>query len=119
MANQTYEELADKIEAALDFDDDLARDALTAVQAIDAEHGDQFVGSDLDSTDRILALVYHSLPGWTVSVKGKSWQPNGHWVCSLRKSTARDSDEVIGFGRGPTLPHSLLAALLRVLGRQS
>jgi len=118
MSDQTFYELADAIEAALAIDDDLARRAIGAVAKIDAAHVDAFVGSDLDSTDRILGLIYHVLPGWTVSVKGKAWQPNGHWSCSLRQTTSRDSDEYVGIGRGPTLPHSLLAALFRVLGQR-
>lgn len=118
MSDQTFYELADAIEAALAIDDDLARRAIEAVAKIDTPHADAFVGSDLDSTDRILAMVYHTLPGWTVSVKGKAWQPNGHWSCSLRQTTSRDSDEYVGIGRGPTLPHSLLAALFRVLAQR-
>ena len=49
-------------------------------------------------------------------MKGKAWMPNGHWTCSLRKTSSRDNDEYVGVGRGPTLPHALLAALFRVLG---
>lgn len=119
MGETKLDALADKIEAALALDDDLARDALDAIAGIDAPHADAFMGSDLDSTDRILTLVHHTLPGWTVSVKGKAWVPNGHWTCSLRKTSSRDSDEHIGVGHGPTLPHSLLAALFRVLGQRS
>ncbi|MDJ1007591.1 MAG: hypothetical protein QNJ13_07165 [Paracoccaceae bacterium] len=119
MSDRTLFELADAIEAALSIDDDLARAALQAIAKIDAPHADAFMGPDLDLTDRIMRLVYHALPGWTVSVKGKAWEPNGHWVCSLRKTSSRDSDEFIGVGRGPTLPHSLLAALFRAVGHQS
>jgi len=118
MSEHVFYQLADAIEAALAIDDDLARQAIEAIGKIDAPHADAFVGSDLDSTDRILGLVYHTLPGWTVTVKGKAWQPNGHWSCSLRQTTSRDSDEYVGIGRGPTLPHSLLAALFRVLAQR-
>lgn len=110
--------LADKIEAALLIDDDLAASAVDMIAAIDKENSVTFSASDMDSTDRILALIYHALPGWTLSIKGKTWQPNGHWTCSLRRSSGRDNDEYIGVGRGPTLPHSLLAALFRVFAHR-
>jgi len=117
MNDNTLEALADAIEASLAIDDDLAKAALEAIAAIDAPHADTFVGSDLESTDRILTLVHHVLPGWTVSVKGKAWTPNGHWTCSLRRTSSRDSDAYLGVGHGPTLPHALLAALFRVIGQ--
>lgn len=118
MRDSELDGLADAIEAALKIEDDLARRAMEAIAKVDAPHADAFMGSDLDSTDRILGLVYHVLPGWTVSVKGKAWMPNGHWTCSLRKTSSSDSDEYVGVGRGPTLPHSLLAALFRVLAQK-
>ena len=40
--------------------------------------------------------------------------PGGHWNCHLRHPDFRDSDEIIGAGRSPLLPHALLAAVLRV-----
>lgn len=118
MNDNTLLALADRIEAALTIDEALASDVLRQIGAFDAAHAADFTGPDLDSTDRLLMLVYDALPGWTVSVKGKAWQPNGHWVCSLRKTSSRDSDEYIGVGRAPSLPHALLAAVLRVIGQR-
>ena len=117
MHDKTLLELADRIEAALAIDDTLAAQVLDRVGRFDAARASGVEGRDLDSTDRLMMLVCDTLPGWTVSVKGKAWQPNGHWVCSLRKTSSRDSDEYIGVGRAPTLPHALLAALLRVIGQ--
>ena len=118
MTKKTLLELADRIEAALTLEDALGQEVLTELGALAAGQAKDLASGDLDSTDRILALVYEALPGWTVSVKGKAWRPNGHWTCSLRKTSSRDSDEYLGLGRAPTLPHALLAALLRVIGQQ-
>ncbi|MEO0703877.1 MAG: hypothetical protein AAFY80_17200 [Pseudomonadota bacterium] len=111
-------ELADQIEAALTIDQELVEKTVATVAEVDATYTIDFEAADFESTDRVLALVYDVLPGWTINMKGKAWQPNGHWVCSLRKTSNRDSDELIGIGRGPTLPHSLFAALLRVIGQR-
>ncbi|MDU8945509.1 hypothetical protein [Ovoidimarina sediminis] len=119
MTRSNLLELADRIEAALKVEDALAGDILAAIAEVDAAVDAQGKLYNLDSTDQLLSLVHLVLPGWTVSLKGKAWQPNGHWVCSLRKTSSRDSDEFIGVGRAPTVPHALLGALLRVLGQQS
>lgn len=102
--------LAEDTEAALTIDDELA-ERLTG--AIDRIFQRTLERSDLDSTDRVLGLVYATKPGWSVSIRGAASTPNGHWRCTLRRSMARDNDEYIGVGRGPTLPHALLAALLK------
>ncbi len=105
--------LAEEIEASLILDTDLADRALSVINAISGDV--QMAQQDLDSTDMVLSLVYAIRPGWSVSIKGKATHPNGHWRCTLRKSLERDNDEYLGIGRGPTLPHSLLAALLKAL----
>ncbi len=102
--------LAEEVEAALEISDELAKRVLNAVEAIT----DKPVGREvLDSTDMVLDLIYSLRPGWSVNVRGLANKPNGHWRCSLRRSFSRDNDEYIGIGRGPTLPHALLAAMLK------
>ncbi len=105
--------LAEEVEASLDLDDALATRALEAVNT----HlgGAKMERKDIDSTDKVLGAIYAARPGWSVSIRGKMSHPNGHWRCTLRRSLGRDNDEYIGVGRGPTLPHSLLAALLKAL----
>lgn len=105
--------LAKEVEAALSLGDELAGRVARALEA--ASKGGPVSRADLDSTDRILGLIYEIRPGWAVSMKGVAALPNGHWRCSLRRSDSRDNDEYLGIGRGPTLPHSLLAALLLVM----
>lgn len=110
-------DLADEVEAALHLDTELAKRAVAAINATPQNMA--ISASDLDSTDKILSLIYAVKPGWSVSTRGKASIPNGHWRCSLRQSTSRDNDELVGIGRGPTLPHSLLGALLRVMSFSS
>lgn len=105
--------LAEDVEAALVLEPDLADRALAVINGLS---GDLKIGrADLDSTDAVLSVIYKVRPGWSVSIRGNATMPNGHWRCTLRKSTSRDNDEYLGIGRGPTLPHSLLAALLKAL----
>lgn len=104
--------LAEQVEAALEIDDELAAQVLGAVESITGKTASR---EALDSTDMVLDLIYSLRPGWNVSMRGLANKPNGHWRCSLRRSSSRDNDEYIGTGRGPTLPHALLAAVLKAL----
>lgn len=72
-----------------------------------------------DSTAAALHLVDKCLPGWTIALKGKAVEPDGHWSCVLRESSARDNDEVIGTGKAPTVALALLKALLKVALQRS
>ena len=102
--------LAEEIEAALEIDDVLAKRVLDAIEAM----SDKPVSREaLDSTDMVLDLIYTLRPGWSVNIRGLANKPNGHWRCSLRRSSSRDNDEYIGIGRGPTLPHALLASVMK------
>ena len=105
--------LAQEVESALDLGTELADRTIAAINA--HRSGPGIERSALDSTDEILKLIYAIRPGWSLSMKGIAVLPNGHWRCALRKSEGRDNDEYLGVGRGPTLAHSLLAALLKVL----
>ena len=93
--------------------DELADRAISEINK--AAGGQHIAHSDLDSTDKVLAIIYAIRPGWSVSMKGVARLPNGHWRCTLRRSDMRDNDEYLGVGRGPTLSHALLAALLKAL----
>lgn len=102
--------LAEEIEAALFIDDDLAGRVIAQIEMLSDR---KLAKSDLDSTDLILELIYALKPGWSVNIRGTASKPNGHWRCTLRRATSRDNDEYIGIARGPTLPHALLASLLK------
>lgn len=105
--------LAEEVEASLDLDDDLAARALAAVNPHLGEA--KMARADIDSTDAVLDAIYAARPGWSVSIRGTMSHPNGHWRCTLRRSLGRDNDDYLGVGRGPTLPHALLAALLKAI----
>jgi hypothetical protein len=109
--------LADEIEAALHLESDLADRAVGAINAI--SHKVKITASDLDSTDRVLGLIYSLKPGWSIAARGKARVPNGHWRCTIRQSASRDNDEYIGIGHGPNLPHSLLASVIRAMAQTS
>ncbi|WP_373051378.1 hypothetical protein [Thalassovita aquimarina] len=111
--DKTLAELAHEVEAAFVLGDDLADRVMDEIQ----KHSDDLeIGrGQLESTDSVLALIYAIRPGLTLSMEGIARLPNGHWRCSLRRSATRDDDAYLGIGRGPTLPHALLAALLNAL----
>ena len=106
--------LAKDIEAALALDDDLVKKAKNALAQASEDAASV---ADLESTDDVISLVYAIHPGWHLSMKGTATMPNGHWRCTLRKSDLRDNDALIGIGNGPTLPHALLAAVLKAMAQ--
>ena len=67
----------------------------------------------LGSSDGVLDLINAIVPGWSVHITGKAYVSDGHWTCTLRRSSGRDNDEFVGIGRGTQLHHALLSALLR------
>ena len=75
--------------------------------------------SEFGHTDDVLHLIDQVLPEWTISLTGKAHEPNGHWTCTLRESSWRDSDALLGLGKGPQPHQALLAAMLRVMALQS
>ena len=110
--DQKLAALAEEVEAALTLQEHLAERVIGAL----AERVTKPVeAADLDSTDKVLALIYALKPGWSVQLRGTAREPNGHWRCTLRQTLEKDNDEYMGVARGPTLPHALLAALLKAL----
>lgn len=73
----------------------------------------------LGSSDAILALLAEALPSWSVHVTGHSASVAGRWTCTVRETGVRDDDELIGVGKAETLPHAILAALLKVVELRS
>ena len=116
MTSDTLRKLASRIESLMALDDTVAQEAVKALAPQTDDAGAPALDTaDLDSTDALLGVMERDLPGWSVAMDGMALSPNGHWRCTLRRSAVRDNDEYIGVGRGPTLPHALLAAILKVL----
>lgn len=112
--NEELAKLAHEIESAFELSDTL----LSQVQgALEGRVRVSPLQLDFHSTDSVLKLVHQCLPGWTIHIKGTATNPNGHWHCSLRQSDIRDNDPYVGIGKGPTLPHALLAAVLGALAQ--
>ncbi|MCV2869884.1 hypothetical protein OEW28_14720 [Defluviimonas sp. WL0002] len=111
--DELLSDLAHSIEASLAIDAALAD--RTIAQLHRSTGAPQLERSHLESSERLLALIYELRPGWTVSVKGVARFPNGHWRCTLRQSELRDNDEFVGVGSGPTMAHAMLVAMLKVL----
>lgn len=105
-------DLADEIEAALALEGDVPERVLAAIAGFSAT---RLAREDLESTDAVLRLIHGVKPGWSLAIRGKASLPNGHWRCTLRQSSSRDNDEYLGVGQGPTLPHALLACLLKTM----
>lgn len=110
--DQKLASLAEEVEAALTLQDHLVESILKEI----ADRSSVSLNrEDLDSTDKVLEIIYALKPGWSISLRGNARHPNGHWRCTLRRSSSKDSDEYMGIARGPTLPHALLASLLKAL----
>ncbi len=112
--NEALTALAHEIESAFELSDDLMERACGALAGKLPSPPEK---ADFHSTDKILRLVQECLPGWSIHIRGTATKPNGHWHCSLRRSEIRDNDAFAGIGRGPSLPHALLAALLGALAQ--
>ncbi len=116
MDQSAMQAVVTRIESAREEDLDVAIEALQGLRlAQSGKDGAQEVGvAAAASTDGALALAGKMLPGWRVDLDGHARSPEGRWTCSLRASGARDDDEVIGIGRGPTPALAILGALMRV-----
>jgi hypothetical protein len=72
-------------------------------------------GADmLESAEVALRIVDRAVPAWDISLKGVAIEPNGQWHCTLREESTGDDDAIVGFGQAPSLPRSMIAALLRI-----
>lgn len=102
--------LGEEIEAAAEVSGGLAARATAVLEAAGHSAAEGF-----GSVDGVLAIVERALPGWSISIEGRASAAHGHWTCSLRRSRARDNDEVLGVGKSQHLAPALLAALIEVL----
>ena len=71
--------------------------------------------SEVVSSDDVIHLVDETIPGWSIHIKGKALEPNGHWHCNLRRTDSHDDNDFIALGKGPVLANVLLATLMRAL----
>lgn len=111
------EGLAERLESATANQPGLIEEVAACVSQFlpDTRSQDKVTASDLSSSDDVLHLIDVIAPGWSIRLKGKAFEPDGHWSCTLRPSETRDEDEFIGHAKGPHLANAMMGALLRVL----
>ncbi|MDX8354954.1 hypothetical protein [Cognatiyoonia sp. IB215182] len=68
----------------------------------------------IGSADHAMLIADEAYPNWSVHIRGRANDRDGHWHCTLRETDTRDSDAVIGTARAPVLGHAILAAVLRL-----
>ncbi len=72
------------------------------------------LGQTISSADGAILVVDHAYPNWTVHIRGRANDKDGHWRCTLREGDTRDNDAVMGAGRSPVLAQAILAAVFRL-----
>lgn len=68
----------------------------------------------LNMTDDAMLIADHAFPNWTVHIRGRTNDKDGHWRCTLRENDSRDSDAYIGTGKSAILSQAILAAVMRL-----
>lgn len=68
----------------------------------------------IGTTDQAILIADDAYPDWSVHIRGRANDRDGHWHCTLREDDSRDSDAVIGNGRSPVLGQAVLAAVIRL-----
>ena len=79
---------------------------LPSVKLPDAAH--------VGTTDHAILIADAAYPNWSIHLRGRANDRDGHWHCTLRENDSRDSDKAIGVGRSPVLAKAVLAAVLRL-----
>lgn len=68
----------------------------------------------IGTTDQAILIADDAFPNWSVHIRGRANDRDGHWQCTLRENDSRDSDAAIGTGRSPVLGQAILAAVMRL-----
>ncbi|MEJ8561972.1 hypothetical protein QTO30_12605 [Yoonia sp. GPGPB17] len=66
------------------------------------------------ATDEAILIADEAYPNWSIHIRGRANDRDGHWHCTLRENDSRDSDAAIGMGRSPVLGQAILAAVMRL-----
>ncbi|NKB28191.1 MAG: hypothetical protein GKR99_11780 [Rhodobacteraceae bacterium] len=120
MTKSDLEALAEEIERLPEYDPALTRRAFDLVEIAMPQVDRQLIEADaLGTVDAVVLLIDHEFPGWSLRMDGIANERNGHWHCTLRRSTTRDNDAFIGIGKGPKLSNALIGALLKSLARKA
>ena len=68
----------------------------------------------IGTTDQAILIADDAYPNWSIHIRGRANDRDGHWHCTLRENDSRDSDAAIGIGRSPVLGQAILAAVIRL-----
>lgn len=68
----------------------------------------------IGTTDQAILIADDAYPNWSIHIRGRANDRDGHWRCTLRENDSRDSDAAIGIGRSPVLGQAILAAVMRL-----
>lgn len=68
----------------------------------------------LNETDDAMHIADKAFPDWSVHIRGRTNDRDGHWTCTLRENDSRDADAYIGIGKSPVLSQAVLAAVFRL-----
>jgi hypothetical protein len=82
----------------------------------DASFDGAMVASAAESADVAIHLAEEALSFWDLRLRGKTNAEDGHWTCTLRRSSS-DADVALAIGRSPALARAVLSALVRVTER--
>lgn len=116
MKDQELQILIDDLEARSDLSPaefDGVAHALAYVLP-DAVGETKTLAQRIGTTDGAILIADHAYPNWSVHIRGRANDKDGHWRCSLREGDVRDNDAVMGAGRSPVLAQAILAAVFRL-----
>ncbi|MCK0097398.1 hypothetical protein MWU60_17610 [Yoonia sp. F2084L] len=65
-------------------------------------------------TDQAILIADEAYPNWSIHIRGRANDRDGHWHCTLRENDSRDSDAIIGIGHAAVLGQAILAAVMRL-----
>ncbi len=116
MKDQELQILIDELEARSDMGpadyDGVAHALAYLLPEVAAETRN--VGEAVSSADGAILIVDRAYPNWSIHIRGRANDKDGHWNCTLREGGTRDNDAVMGAGRSPVLAQALLAAVFRL-----
>lgn len=117
MNHEAITMLARSIEAGAADQPEFVQSVMAGLQAVFPDAGVD--AATLTSAEAALALAERAFPAWRIELHGQAVAQAGSWACTIREGGTRDDDEVIGIGRGATIPLALVAAMLLAAARHA
>lgn len=117
MKHEAIEALAGLVEAGAAGNPDWEREVLAGLKSVFPKA--RIDPAVLSSTEAAFDLACTVFPAWKIELHGPATATAGIWHCTIREGGTRDDDEVIGIGKGGTIPLALLAAMLLAAARRA